>query len=251
MPRPTVFFPDRLPFPFLSTQMCRTLAIQICAAPHTPSPPATKSTGNRCRHIQIQLQPTKMMRRGGSSSRGGHSGSGNRSDEDRKARKRPADPERARRVHSDVGRKRGAYKWLNMGLTPPAAYARREVEEYDRSVAARGRRYEHGSSSGAGSSRMAARAPQLPPPKREEEQEQQDRPPRRGLLPGDFAADEDLDWITEEVIQRSKQQEQDVEVRRQEQEELYKLRLRSAIDASLNPIIEVSSDSDSEFDWSD
>ena len=47
---------------------------------------------------------------------------------------------------------------------------------------------------------MAARAPQLPPPKREEEQEQQDRPPRRGLLPGDFAADEDLDWITEEVI---------------------------------------------------
>ena len=53
------------------------------------------------------------------------------------------------------------------------------------------------------------------------------------------------------MIQRSKQQEQDVEVSRQEQEELNELRLQSAIDASLNPIIEVSSDSDSEFDWSD
>ena len=45
-------------------------------------------------------------------------------------------------------------------------------------------------------------AAQLPPPKREEEE--QDRPPRRGLLPGDYANDEDLPWITEEVIQRSK-----------------------------------------------
>ena len=53
------------------------------------------------------------------------------------------------------------------------------------------------------------------------------------------------------MIQRSKQQQEDIEVRRQEQEELYKLRLQSAIDASLNPIIDVSSDSDSEFDWSD
>ena len=118
------------------------------------------------------------------------------------------------------------------------------MEEYDRSVAARGHRYEHGSS------RMAARAPQLPPPKREEEQEQQDRPPRRGLLPGDFAADEDLDWITEEVIQRSQQQQQEVEVRHQEIEELNKLRLERGIEASLHPIIDISSDEE-ELDFSD
>jgi hypothetical protein len=98
---------------------------------------------------------------------------------------------------------------------------------------------------------MAARAPQLP--KREEEQKQQDRPPRHGLLPGDFTADEDLDWITEEMIQRSKQQQQEDEVRHQQWEELNELRIQRAIDASLHPIIELSSDSDSdsEFDWDD
>ena len=138
------------------------------------------------------------MKRGGSNSRGGHSGGGNRSDEEQNGRKRrPTDPARARCAASDAGRKRGARRYTNYGFSAPPAFARREVVEYDRRMdcaAATGRsRYEHGSSSGAGGSSMAA---QLPPPKREEE-EQQDHASHHGLLPGDFATEQDLPWIME------------------------------------------------------
>ena len=119
-----------------------------------------------------------MFRRGGSiAGRGGHSGGGNRSDEERKGRKRriASDPARARCSASDGGRKRGARKYTNYGLAAPPAYAWRDMEEYDRrmemAAVARGSRYEPGNSSGAGSSTIA-RAP-LPPPKREEEEEEQ------------------------------------------------------------------------------
>ena len=93
-----------------------------------------------------------MPRRGGSIGRGrgeaGQSrGRGNRSD-----------VERQWLVLSDAGRKRGAHKWTNLGLTPPHKFFRRDVEEYDR-------RFEAGSSS-------AARTAPLPPLKREEEEEQ-------------------------------------------------------------------------------
>ena len=204
--------------------MCRTLVI------------SDLPTLTRRRQTKIQRHRTKMFSRGGSSYRGGHSGAGNGSDKDRKAQKRPAEPDRVRRPV----RKRGAFqRWFNSpcSATPPA------------SPAAHVPCYEHGSSSGPASSRMAAREPQLP--KREEEQKQQDRPPRHGLLPGDFTADEDLDWIIEEMIQHSKQQQKGDEERRQQWEELNELRIQMAIDASLHPVIELSSDSDSEFDWDD
>ncbi|XBI81660.1 hypothetical protein VPH35_090516 [Triticum aestivum] len=51
-------------------------------------------------------------------------GSGSRS-----GRKR--DPERERRVRSDSTTKRGARKWTNRGLSPPASFDRRETVEYD------------------------------------------------------------------------------------------------------------------------
>ena len=176
---------------------------------------------------------------GSSAGRGGHSGGGNRSDEERKGRKRrpPTDPVRAGRVASDGGRKRGARRFTNRG----------EVEEYGRRMEMPasdrgGSRYEHVSSSGAGSSSIA-RAP-LPPPKREEEEE---HAPRPGLLPGDFADDEHLDWITAEVIERSKQQQQEEEADRQMKKELEERRVQAAIHESLHPVIELSSESDFDF----
>jgi len=170
------------------------------------------------------------MRHGGSCSRGGHSGGGNGSDEERKRKKRAPDPVRAGLVASDGGRKRGARAYTNWGREAPPAYARREVEEYDRrmemtaaAAAARGtgtRRCEPGSSSGAGSSAIA-RAP-LPPVKREEE-EQQGAAPRagRGLLPGDFVDDGDLDWVTAELMERTKDEQQQLEADREMKRELY------------------------------
>ena len=41
------------------------------------------------------------------------------------------DPERERRVWSDGATKRGARKWTNRGLSPPASFQRSEMEEYD------------------------------------------------------------------------------------------------------------------------
>ena len=130
-----------------------------------------------------------MFRRGGPiAGRGGHSGGGNGSDEERKGKRRvPADPARKAVAASDGARKRGARAWTNRGMRPPPAYERRELLAYDRRMAME----MAGSSSGAGSSSIA-RAP-LPSPKREQEEEQE-RPPRSGrpLLPGDFVSEEDL-----------------------------------------------------------
>ncbi|VAH62271.1 unnamed protein product [Triticum turgidum subsp. durum] len=41
------------------------------------------------------------------------------------------DPERERRVRSDIARKRGARKWTNRGMSPPPSFQRSETEEYD------------------------------------------------------------------------------------------------------------------------
>ena len=142
------------------------------------------------------------MRPGGSSSRGGHSDRGNGFDQNRK-RSAPADPVRAKLVASDGGRKRGARAYTNWGRPAPDAYARREVEEYDREMAAKAAARGTGSSSGAGSSAIA-RAPLLQPKRKEVEQ--QAAAPRAGrwYLPGDFVNDDDLDWVTAELLERNK-----------------------------------------------
>ncbi|KAE8787094.1 abc transporter b family member mitochondrial [Hordeum vulgare] len=44
---------------------------------------------------------------------------------------RERDPEHERRVWADGARKRGARRWTNRGLSPPASFNRREMEEYD------------------------------------------------------------------------------------------------------------------------
>ncbi|KAE8767326.1 abc transporter b family member mitochondrial [Hordeum vulgare] len=74
-------------------------------------------------------------------------GSGSRSDRER-------DPERERHVRADNARKRGARRWTNRGMSPPASFNRREIEEYDRRSAsfssARSSYTGSSSSSGAG-----------------------------------------------------------------------------------------------------
>ncbi|KAE8800989.1 CDPK-related protein kinase [Hordeum vulgare] len=50
---------------------------------------------------------------------------GSRSDRER-------DPGRERRVRADDARKRGARRWTNRGMSPPASFNHRETEEYDR-----------------------------------------------------------------------------------------------------------------------
>ena len=182
-----------------------------------------------------------MFRRGGPiAGRGGPSGGGNSSDEERKGKRRvPADPARKAVAASDGARKRGARAWTNRGMRPPPAYERRELPEYDRRMAMA--MAMTGSSSGAGCSSIARSRTPPPPPKREEE-EQQERPPRSGrpLLPGDFVSEEDLPWVTLEVFQRSTEEEK----RRQMEIELDQRRLEVGIYSSLHDVIDISSDSD-------
>ena len=163
-----------------------------------------------------------MWRGGRSITRRG--GGGNRDDE--RKRRATSDEERNKRVASDAGRKRGSRKWTNIGLTPPPAFFHREVEEYDR-------RFEHGSSSGS----------QLPPPKIEP-QDDAPRAGRAGLLPGDFVDDDNLPWITADVLERSKQEEEDHAERRRMTEELDELRFRKALHDSLHVVVDLVSDSD-------
>ena len=49
---------------------------------------------------------------------------------------RERDPERERRVRSDGARKRGARRWTNHEVSPPASFNRRETEEYAKELKA-------------------------------------------------------------------------------------------------------------------
>jgi hypothetical protein len=115
-------------------------------------------------------------------------------------------------------------------LEAPRASAPREVEEYDRQMemaaAARGSR----SSSGAGISTIARAL--LQPPKRDEEE--QGAAPRdgRGYLPGDFVDDVDLDWVTAELMERTKDNPQQLKADREMKTKLYEYQCRQAIEES-------------------
>jgi hypothetical protein len=101
------------------------------------------------------------------------------------------------------------------------------VEEYDRQmelVAARGT----GSSSGAGISAIAQAL--LQPPKREEKGASL-RDGRR-YLPGDFIDDVDLDWVTAELIESTKDEPQQLEADREMKRKLYEYQYRQAIEES-------------------
>ena len=90
----------------------------------------------------------------------------------------------------------------------------------------------------------------LPPPKREEEDELEldalGRQPSVSLIPADFADDDNLPWITNEVIQRSKEHEQELEARRRLEQELDDIHLEKGIQTSLHGPIYIGSVSDSD-----
>ncbi|KAE8784952.1 CDPK-related protein kinase [Hordeum vulgare] len=125
-----------------------------------------------------------------------------------------SDPERERRVRSAAARKRGARRWTNRGMSPPASFRVRETEEYDhRQVAA-------GSSSAASSSSFA----RLLHVKRQWSEELEDvvavkeEPEelgRRGVVgPEDFVAD--VDAVAAAIAERSLHEE--AECRRHDEE---------------------------------
>ena len=143
------------------------------------------------------------------------------------------DPERERRVRSDGARKRGARKWTNHGMSPPASFNRRETEEYDRRRAS----FSSARSSYAGSSSSSGAG--LLPVKREwsEDEEEPDAfafvPVKeepaplgcRGVIgPEDYIAD--VDAVAAAIAERSVREEEE---RRRHAEELEALEWRQAV----------------------
>ncbi|KAE8776680.1 CDPK-related protein kinase [Hordeum vulgare] len=128
-------------------------------------------------------------------------GSGSRSDGG-------SDPERERRVRSDAARKRGARRWTNRGISPPASFRRSETEEYDQ----RRTSFSSARSSYAGSS--SSSDADLLPVKREwseDEEEPEERAikeepeelGRRGVIgPEDYVAD--VDAVAAAIAERAR-----------------------------------------------
>ncbi|KAE8803718.1 CDPK-related protein kinase [Hordeum vulgare] len=139
-----------------------------------------------------------------------------------------SDPERERRVWSDAARKRGARRWTNRGMPPPASFRVRETEEYDR------RQVTAGSSSATGSSSSA----RLLPVKRQWSEEPEDvvavkeEPKelgRRGVVgPEDFVAD--VEAVAVAIAERSLHEEAE---RRHHDEEIEDLQWRQAVEANI------------------
>ncbi|KAE8781439.1 CDPK-related protein kinase [Hordeum vulgare] len=131
-----------------------------------------------------------------------------------------SDPERERRVRSDVARKRGARRWTNRGMSPPASFLVRETEEYDRRHVAAGSSYATGSSYTCSSSSSA----RLLPVKRQWSEEPEDvvdvkeEPEELGrrevVGPEDFAAD--VDAVAAAIAENSLHEE--AERRRHDEE---------------------------------
>ncbi|KAE8792712.1 ABC transporter B family member 25 [Hordeum vulgare] len=152
-------------------------------------------------------------------------GSGSRSDGG-------SDPKRERRVRSDAARKRGARRWTNRGMSPPASFLVRETEEYD---------CRHGSSSVAGSSyagsSSSSGARPLPVKRQWSEEpeevivvkkEPEELGRRRVIGLEDFVAD--VDAVEAAIAERSLHDEAE---RRRHDEEIEDLQLRQAVEANL------------------
>ncbi|KAE8767928.1 CDPK-related protein kinase [Hordeum vulgare] len=139
-----------------------------------------------------------------------------------------SDPERKLRVRSDTARKRGARRWTNRGISPPASFRVRETEEYDR------RQVAAGSSSAVGSSSSAA----LLPVKRQWSEEPEDvvavkeEPEELGRCgvvgPEDFVAD--VEAVATTIAERSLHEEAE---RRRHDEEIKDLQWRQAVEANI------------------
>ena len=127
------------------------------------------------------------------------------------------DPERERRVRSDGARKRGARKWTNHGMSPPASFNHRETEEYDRRRAS----FSSARSSYAGSSSSSG-AGFLPVKREWSEDEEPEEPAlfafvpvkeepaplgRRGVVgPEDYVAE--FDAVAAAIAERSVREEE-------------------------------------------
>ncbi|KAE8792956.1 CDPK-related protein kinase [Hordeum vulgare] len=139
-----------------------------------------------------------------------------------------SDPERERRVRSDAVRRRGARRWTNRGMSPPASFLVQETNEYDRRHVAAGSSY-------TGSSSSSAR---LLPVKRQWSEKPEDvvavkeEPEelgRHGVVePEDFVAD--VDAVAAVIAERSLHKEAE---RRRHDEEIEDLQWRQAVEANL------------------
>ncbi|KAE8767960.1 CDPK-related protein kinase [Hordeum vulgare] len=110
-----------------------------------------------------------------------------------------SDPERERRVRSDAARKRGARRWTNRGMSPPASFRVRETEEYDR--------------------RQDVVAVK----------EEPEEVGRRGVVgPEDFVAD--VEAVAAAIAERSLHEEAE---RRRHDEEIEDLQWRQAVEANI------------------
>ncbi|KAE8804814.1 ABC transporter B family member 25 [Hordeum vulgare] len=123
-----------------------------------------------------------------------------------------SDLERERRVRLDAARKRGARRWTNRGMSPPASFLIRETKEYDR---------RHGSSSAAGSSYAVSSSSSGARPllvKRQWSEE-----------PEDVVAD--VDAVAAAIAEHSLHEEAE---RWRHNEEIEDLHLRQAVEANLD-----------------
>ena len=150
-----------------------------------------------------------------------------------------SDPKREQRVRSDGTRKRGAQKWTNRGLSPPASFQRSETAEYDRRRAS----FSSARSSYAGSSSSSGTGLLTVKRKWSEDEEEPDafafvpvkeEPEEpaplgcRGVLgPEDFVAD--VDAVAAAIAERSVREEAE---RQRHAEELEYLQWRQAVAAN-------------------
>ena len=153
------------------------------------------------------------------------------------------DLEHERRVRSDGAWKRGARRWTNRGMSPPASFRRSETEEYDRRRAS----FSSARSAYAGSSSSSGTG--LLPVKREwsEDEEEPEEPDEFDFVPvkeepeepaplghrgvvglEDYVAD--VDAVAATIAERSMREEAE---RRHHAEELEDLEWRQAVAANL------------------
>ncbi|KAE8774315.1 CDPK-related protein kinase [Hordeum vulgare] len=145
-----------------------------------------------------------------------------------------SDLEREWHVRSDAARKRGARRWTNRGMSPPASFLVRETDEYDRRHVAAGSSSVAGSSY-AGSSSSSARLLLVKRQWSEEPEdvvavkEESEELGRHGVVgPEDFVAD--VDAIASAIAEHSLHEKAE---RQCHDEEIEDLQWRQAVEANL------------------
>ncbi|KAE8769627.1 CDPK-related protein kinase [Hordeum vulgare] len=143
-------------------------------------------------------------------------------------------PERERHVRSDAARKRGARRWTNRGISPPASFRQSETEEYDQRRASFSSSYA-GSSSSSGAGLLPMKREWSEGEEEPEERTVKEEPEEpaslghRGVVgPKDYVVD--IDAVGAAIAERSVREEAE---RRRHAEELEDLEWRHAVAANL------------------